>query len=147
MESLAPPLRLLIHVKRSIERGSSVKTGILSFIKSDSEDFSSEIKQWLAHFEHGQSTKSIIDRQKSIYRRTLLTLLERGLRGDAIYQSLNLLEEETVMACQLEQAHFLSRLPFLLLLPLLFFMFPAFLLLLFGPLLGQFVSSLSGQGL
>ncbi|MEN0059151.1 MAG: hypothetical protein AAGB31_09985, partial [Bdellovibrio sp.] len=57
---------------------------------------------------------------------------------------LNRLEEEIIEACREEMAERLAQLPFILLVPLLLFQFPAFLLLLFGPLLNNFFHSLGG---
>lgn len=147
MESVAPPIRLISQIKRSIEHGQSVKLGLLSYLREETDSFSAEVAQWLTHYEHGLQTKSIIERQPSIYRKSLLSLLEKGLAGQSIYQSLILLEDETVLACMSEQNRFINRLPFILMLPLLFFLFPAFLILMFGPLLLNFVSSMGGQGL
>lgn len=80
----------------------------------------------------------------SLYRRSLLQILERGLRGEAVYSVLLQLETELVEACQEEISNKVARLPFILLIPLLLFQFPAFLMLLFGPLLQNFFHSLGG---
>lgn len=145
MESLAPPLELLIVIKRNIEKGQSVRHGLLDYLKKNRSSFAREVSQWLSLLERGQKIDSWMLKQKSISRKALLQLLERGLRGEPIYAQLQNMEVEIKEACQDEQNKYLARLPFLMLIPLLFFMFPAYLLLLFGPLLAQFLHQLGGQ--
>ena len=145
MESLAPPLELLIEVKRSIEKGQSTRQGILSYIKKSKSTFRDDVSKWFIWVQQGQKIDSIMLQQRSISRKALFQLLERGLRGEAIYSQLQMMEQEIKEACQDEQAKYLARLPFLMLVPLLFLMFPAYLLLLFGPLLTEFLKQLGGQ--
>lgn len=152
MESIAPPLALLLCVKRAIEKGQPTREGVLNYIRTGQQDqngenhaeFSGQVALWLSLLKQGQSTQKIISVTISPQRRVLLQLLERGFAGEAIYQTLCQLEIEIVEACQDELARRLARLPFILLIPLLFFQFPAFLLLLFGPLLQNFFHSLGG---
>lgn len=145
MEGLAPPLQLLCEVKRAIENGATSKQGTLNFVRKYQGEFPIQIARWLNLMEQGQKTDNFLTVIPSIHRRALLQLLERGFRGESIYQPLLTMEEEIISACQDEQNRVLARLPFLLLVPLLFFMFPAYLVLLFGPLLGQFLQQLGGQ--
>lgn len=149
MESLAPPLELLIEVKRNIEKGHSTRQGVLLYLKKSRSEFATDVSRWFTWVQQGQKIDSSTARQRlnctSTSRIALFELLERGLRGESIYQQLQMLETEIKEACHDEQARYLARLPFLMLIPLLFFMFPAYLLLLFGPLLSQFLKQLGGQ--
>ena len=144
MECVAPPLALLLAVKRSIEKGQPAKNGILNYLKKEEGEFPQLVSKWLAHLQQGQVTHELLRAEKSIHRRVLLQLLERALRGESIYTPLSQLEDEIIEACNHELAQKLARLPFLLLIPLLLFQFPAFLLLLFGPLIQNFFHSLGG---
>jgi len=148
MESIAPPLALLLCVKRAIEKGQPTREGVLLYIKTSQYEFSGEfqgqVALWLSLLKQGQCTQKVIAQATSPQRRVLLQLLERGFAGEAIYQALCQLEGEIVEACQDELARRLARLPFILLIPLLFFQFPSFLMLLFGPLLQNFFHSLGG---
>lgn len=38
MEGVAPPLKLLLDVKRAVERGQSVRQGVLSYLKNEKDD-------------------------------------------------------------------------------------------------------------
>lgn len=144
MEGLAPPLELLACVKRSVEKGQSVKQGILIYIKKGQGDFVTVVTRWLGLLQQGHDTRDCIQGVASIQRRTLLQILERGLLGESIHAVLLRLEEEIIEACHDELTNKISQLPFLMLIPLLLFQFPAFLMLLFGPLLKNFFHSLGG---
>jgi hypothetical protein len=145
MESVAPPLLLLVSVKRSVEKGESVKQGILNYVRKESGEFPNLVTQWLSILQQGQDSKACLQRCSSLYRRSLLQVLERGLRGEPVYNLLNQMEEEIISACNDEISTRIARLPFQMMVPLLLFQFPAFLALLFGPLLKNFFHSL-GSG-
>ncbi|MGZ3770323.1 MAG: hypothetical protein ACXVCP_11930 [Bdellovibrio sp.] len=144
MEGLAPPLELLSCVKRSIEKGQSVKQGILIYVKKGQGDFIIIVTRWMGLLQQGHDTRECIQAVTSLHRRTLLQVLERGLRGESIHSVLLRLEEEIIEACHDELTNKIAQLPFLMLIPLLLFQFPAFLMLLFGPLLKNFFHSLGG---
>lgn len=144
MVHIAPPLQLISYVKRAIETGQSARSGVVTFVRSERSNFAKDVSKWLAHLDQGIETAPLLLLQRSQYRRSLLELLERGLRGESIYVYLCQLELETIEACEDEIQRKLSKLPFLLLGPLLLMQFPAFLMLLFGPLLDNFFHSLGG---
>lgn len=144
MDHVAPPLQLVAHIKRSIEVGQSPRSGILAFVQAERSAFAKEVATWVSLLDQGLDTQLILQRQKSRYRRGVLELAERGLRGESIYTYLCQIEQEIIEACEDEISRKLSKLPFLLLGPLLLMQFPAFLLLLFGPLLENFFHSLGG---
>lgn len=145
MDSIAPPLSLLLEVKKAIEQQKSSKQGILKYLQLNQGSFPFEVRTWLSQFERGTSRVETVSKINSPYRRQLLFILERGLKGESIYGHLCNLEIEISNACQRELATHLQRLPFKMLIPLLFFLFPAYLIALFGPLLIQFLNQLSGQ--
>jgi hypothetical protein len=144
MEGLAPPLALLLAVKRTLEKGHPTKQGIHLYLKRHQGEFVAVVTLWLALIQQGKETQGLISGISSQHRQVLLQVLERGLRGEAIYNVVLTLEEEILEACHEELTNKLARLPFILLIPLLLFQFPAFLLILFGPLLQNFFHSLAG---
>lgn len=144
MESVAPPLELLLSVKRTLEKGQPAKNGVHTYLKRHRGDFVLIVGQWLALLQQGKDTQPLISSLSSQHRQVLLQLLERGMKGEGIYNLLLTLEEEILEACHEELTNKLARLPFILLIPLLLFQFPAFLLLLFGPLLNNFFHSFGG---
>ncbi len=145
MENINPALALLLAVRRNLEKGQSVKSGIHHYLKANTDVFAREVTTWYGLCQQGLPTDELLARQISPYRRTLLITLERGLRGEPIYTYLITLEEEIIGACEVSLAETLGRLPFILLIPLLLFQLPAFLALLFGPLLRQFFEALGSN--
>lgn len=140
MENLAPPLLLVVNLKREMERGHSVREALAKYLHETNDDFAQVVAAWHVRVEQGLDYK--YSSIKSLPRRALLMLLERGLRGEAIFQHLQRLELEIIESCQEEIQQKLQKLPFILMLPLLLLQFPAFLLLLFGPFLENFFHSL-----
>lgn len=145
MDGLAPPLVLLDCVKRSIEKGQSVKVGILVYLKKSNHGFAMVVTQWLGLLQQGKDTAPLLQSIPSVHRKTLLHILERGLKGESIYNVLIQLEDELVEACNEEINKKLAMLPLVMLIPLLLFQFPAFLVLLFAPLMQNFFHSLGSQ--
>lgn len=136
MEDLSPTLYLLWDVKRSLEKGQSIQTGIKIFLaKPNDIKFHRQVEQWW----QAQNHKSGHFDKSKVYmtRKYLLDILEVGLTGQSILETLKVYEKELIQNCEDEvQAH-LSRLPLLLLFPLMGMIFPALMLLLIGPLLSS----------
>lgn len=145
MESMNPALLLLLIVKRHLERGESVKIGIAEYLRTEESSFRDEVATWFNLWQQGLSVDSILKRQNSLYRNILLQTLERGLRGEPIYNFLVELEIEIIKACEHSLSQALGRLPFILLVPLLFFQLPAFMILLFGPILSRFLEAMGAN--
>jgi hypothetical protein len=144
MEIIAPPLKLLLVMRRSLEKNQSVRQGLQNYLAQEKGDFSIFVSRWYSLLQQGQSVRDFLNELPSLHRRILLQVLERGLRGEAVYATLCQLENEMIEAAQDEIGIKLARLPMLLLIPLLFFQFPAILMLLFGPLLQNFFHSFGG---
>ena len=138
MENLAPPLELLMEVRFQIEKGNPVKKGILSYIEQDRKDpWRQYLLIWLKEIE--QSRKFEINSKKiSLQRKHCLIILGRGIVGESIHAQLCSLEEELFRAATAEVEEYISILPIKSLIPLLFFQFPALLMLILGPLLSSF---------
>jgi hypothetical protein len=142
MEDLAPPLTLIAFIKKSIEGGTSIREGIFSYLSEIKDPFSRQVRSWLLDMDREKDTAVILGELKSPQRRGLLKLLERGLKKESIYNQLLLLEQETIQACQAEIEEKLTKLPYIMMIPVLFFQFPALLLLILGPLIQNFIESL-----
>lgn len=141
MEGLNPALRLVWEVKKSIEKGESVRNGVKNYLQQSQDSWKASVYQWYFSIEHGESTQILISKQKSIYRRQILTVLERGLRGEAIMGVLSQLEKETLEKAESDLEEYSARAPYLLLGPLCLFLFPACLILMLGPFLIQLMQS------
>ncbi len=134
MENIAPSLILLWEVKRALEKGQSVSVGLKTYLKHAKSDvFRSQVEIWWAAQNNLQISydKSILGYK----RRYLLQVLEAGLKGHGILQALYSLESGLILSCEDEIQNHVARLPLLALIPLMFFIFPAMMLLLVVPLL------------
>jgi hypothetical protein len=140
MENLAPPLEFIIDVRFSIEKGLSVKKAAeLAASKASCEAWRKTLCIWLNLLEIGRPTHPIKE-NLSMARKQCLGLLEQGIAGESIYSHICALEEELLEAAHFEMEQYIATLSIKSLVPLLFFQFPAFLILLLGPFLRQFLS-------
>ena len=134
MENIAPPLVLLWDVRRSLEKGQSVSAGVKVYLRRrQNNEFQRQIVTWWA-----SQSNSHINYSKSgmnHYRQFLLEILEAGLKGHAILQNLQSLEDEIILSCEDEIQSHVALLPLLSLVPLMLLVFPAMMILLVSPLL------------
>ncbi len=142
MENMTPSLRLIQSVRYAMESGESVRSGLRMYLQLPVDSLGESVRTWLQLFERGCGTEAYLSTISNPTRRHLLMLLEKGLRGEPILASLTAFSDEVQEESWAEMELFLAKLPFRLLLPLVFFIFPAFLLLLLGPLLLRVVAGL-----
>ena len=141
MEGLAPPMKLVLSIKYGMDRGDSVRTALQKYFENRQDEFSQQVFKWYGLLQVGNSPQEVLSSLKSPYRKALLSVLERGLRGEPIYTVLLQLEQEMAEAARDEMERFVAVLPVKMLLPLLLLQFPAYLILLLGPLLKSFLTS------
>lgn len=142
MEGLAPPLKCIIELESAIQNGESVRTGVLRYAQAEVDSFSSIVRQFLVLADRGQDWRPLLKELSSPHRRALLEVIAVGLSGQSVQSRLMELREDVRLACDLEIKSHLDLLPLKMLIPLLLFQFPAFLILLFGPLLRHFIEGL-----
>lgn len=140
MESLAPAHEFLLRVINGIENGKSVRQLIPTLILGKS-DFHLDLQRWWLFEQQGPSQTLFVP--ANIYRQTLFQILKQGLNGSAIHAHLIDLETELSQACQDDIERHIRKLPVVMLVPLLFLQFPAFLLLLLGPWMQELVRALA----
>lgn len=141
MENIASPLKLIWSVRKSIEKGSSVKQGIQEYLNSENDEWQPEILKWHMRVHQGSSTTDIMNSQRTVIRKHLMRLLERGLRGESIYKNLISLEEEVSNQVEMQIQDLVTKLPYLMLIPIALFFFPACVILMLGPFILQLTSS------
>jgi hypothetical protein len=142
MESLAPPVKLILQLRFSIEKGESVRNAIQEYLQMNEDEFSIKISSCLILSSQGRSIDHILSSEKSSVRKGVLLLVQKGLKGEPIYTQLLALEQESIEQMNQEIESYLAVLPFKMMIPVLLFQFPAFLILLFGPLLKTFLSQI-----
>ena len=141
MVSLAPPLQAVLEIRLHIESGLSVSRSIKSYVQSSPEDsFAKELGLWLFAEETGGTFNT--QNLKSLYRKHLMDILQRGLKGEPVLEILEEYEKDLVEICKEDLEKHLQKLPFISLVPLLLFEFPALLIILIGPLFLNLLSAL-----
>ena len=142
MDTLAPPLRALLQIKFKIQTGSSTRESIREYIKEFVDcEFSKKLDSWIFQLEsQGQGDDVIF---KTPHQKMLIETLERGLNGDEILHSMEVLEAEMLEFSHLELDRQLKTLPLKTMVPLLLLQLPAFLLLFFGPFLINLMTNFS----
>ncbi len=143
MGNLTPLIDFLLFLRRNLEKGHSSKWSIDSFLQSaEPSDFKNELLRVQICFIQEQSLQPLLRDSKFRLRRQLWVLLEKSRAGEPILPFLLALEEDAIAAFEEKAEQQTRKLPFLMLLPLLFFQFPAFGLLILGPLLDIFLHSM-----
>jgi hypothetical protein len=145
VDGLTPTLKHLLALKSGIERGDSIRASMQRYVLQNNDELSRLVATWLSRRDQGAATEDLLAKVESPFRQSSLQVMDRGLVGESIYQQVLLLEEETIEASKIEMERFLSLLPIKMLIPLLLLQFPAFLILLFGPLLAQFLKQTSSM--
>lgn len=134
MEDISPTLYLLLIVRTALENGHSVRTGVRQFLSTSKDPFVEVVSKWLLFVDQDQSLHTLLENLHPC-RRSLLLLLDKGLKGLPILPHLMTLEDEIIQSCEVEIETQIQKLPLLLMLPLFLLMFPAYLILLFGPII------------
>ncbi len=137
MEPIAAPLHLVTYLLKAIETSQSLENTIRNYLQTENTDICTQLKSFYAKWQAKELNNLEFIPSRLHYRRALFEVLLMGLNGRTIYPMLKSLEEEIVVACEQEIHSQAAKLPFLLLLPLLLLQTPAFLILLFGPILQQ----------
>jgi hypothetical protein len=143
MEDLTPPLLGAIReMGLRISSGHSMKESLRLYLESANSEFAQRLREWWVLREQGrlQQAPAFV----SHYQRAFILLLERGLQGQPTLEHLQALEDEVTSAAQAELELHVATLPFKVLLPLLFFQFPAYLVVLLGPILRDLNAQMGG---
>jgi hypothetical protein len=142
MEDLSFLLKLCLHVRVSIEGGEALRVSLFRFSEMKDEFLYLKLKQWLTHFDQsgGENCSETLFKNHQI--QIFLEILSQGLIGHSIFERVKAMEEEFIEVCKDEFQRELDKLPYVLMVPLLLFMFPAYMLLLIGPILNLFLKEL-----
>ena len=141
MVCLAPPLQAVLEIRLLVENGNSVSQAIRLYSqRNETEDFAKELGVWLLAQSAGKKYENKIF--NTFYRKRLLEILNQGLKGSAILTALSDLEEDLIFISNENLEQHIQKLPLISLIPLMLFEFPAFFLLLAGPLLLNLLSAL-----
>ena len=146
MVGLAPPLKALLEIRFQMEGGLSVSSALRIYSKRNPQEaFARELSLWAFAKENGKEG----DRSpfKTFYRRQLVDILSRGFEGEPILEALGDLEKDLVSVVNEDMEKHIQKLPFVSLLPLMLLEFPAFFLLLVGPLIWDLLEALKSPSI
>lgn len=144
MENLTPPLLEAVReLHWRIASGHSMREALRLYLEVATSPFAHNLREWTA--VRAQDKVPPTAAFRSHLQRALLELIERGCMGQPTLEHLKELEYEVELAAQAELEAHIGALPFKVLLPLLFFQFPAYLLLLLGPLLRDLGQQMGGR--
>lgn len=143
MEDISPTLKCLIEMQSSLQNGEPVRAGLVRFVQSGSGEFSNEVRRFLFDWDQGRDWRPSVSKIRSANRRALLELASCGMSGQSVQAHLAELRIEIQAACESEIKQHVEMLPLHMLFPLLLFLFPSYLLLLFGPLVTHFLKEIA----
>lgn len=141
MEDISPTLLLLWEIKRALEKSQSIHVGIESFLKKAPQlPFSNQVEAWwkcqTTRIDKGKDSRELQHEYSiSLTRKYLLEILEQGLRGQSILETLKSYEKELIQSCEDEIQSHIAKLPLVLMIPLMGLIFPALMILLIGPIM------------
>lgn len=134
MEGLAPSLVYCLELELFLESGHSVRAAMMRLSHETRQPLFRCGTELLSAYDRGDSVGAIVCGVRSPFERALLEVLHRGLKGEPVLAAIRILRDEIERASKIELDHYMAKLPMLALVPLLLFLLPAFLILLFGPL-------------
>ena len=144
MENLAPPYACTVEIKMNLKSGLSLRSSLRKYLAGHDDEFAQALGRWFFRYEQYHQAAEGKELRKSPYRLNLLQLLAAGLAGESIFEGLDALAQEMHAACADELDEAVKMQPLKLMLPLMFLQVPAFLLMVLGPVLRQFLTALSG---
>ena len=135
MANIAPSILFVRNLRTIIGQGTSMNDAMMSLCTRPQNDFEIKMAIWWAQKRLGKEGQALLDTD---FQRTCLELIEMGLQGAPVFQALEILEKEMKMEFERQWKAYLESLPARLSIPLLFLFFPAYVVLLFGPLVMQY---------
>jgi hypothetical protein len=136
MENLTPPLLQAVReVRWAIGSGLSVNEAVRIYLEQASGEFAQRFRAWWLQETQSSGPRPPPPTGTTFLQAQFFELIRRGRAGQPLSEVLRGLEEEIERSAQAELEMHLAALPFRVLLPLLLFQFPAYLILLLGPLL------------
>lgn len=141
MEDLSPPLLNAVRtVSWLMSNGHSMNESIHFYLESHSDPLSNQLREKLMSFNRSQGAGSELP---TPLQRAFWVLVIRGLNGQPVLEALQGLEVEVERASHHELETHISELPFKVMLPMLLFMFPAYLVVLIGPMMRELAHGLA----
>ncbi len=141
MAHIVPSISFLKTFRSALEGGVSVASALDEAIGAEKTSFSVQVYLWYCDFQkQGLSGAELFHTH---YQKSFMDIVANGLSGAPVYEHLKLLEVAMEAEFERQWKAYLSTLPSKLSIPLLLFFFPAYVILLFGPLITQFLNEVN----
>lgn len=149
MVDMNPLAKCALWMEEGIARGESVRDILLAWYQTESNFskdavFNQEILRFLRRIElsGASDANSAEETYRTLYRESFFSILAAGVQGHSILPRLKELRAEIDAQLELDMKAHIEALPLKMLVPLLLCMFPAFLILLLGPITQNLLESL-----
>ncbi len=138
--------KCVLFLEEGLARGESVRDALLVWYQTESKTsadptFNREILRFLRQTEMSEANLRE-ERYQTLFREDLFSILAAGVQGHAILTRLRELRTEIDAQLELDMKAHVESLPLKMLVPLLLCMFPAFLVLLLGPITRNLLEAL-----
>lgn len=138
MDDLAMPYIFVANLRYELESGSALLAIVKRNAQEASDSFGHQLEMWLVNSQTQRLPTGELQKAWPLYRKSIFDLLDMGRSGISIIEPLKSMEQELLVICENDLQRHLDRLPFKLMIPMLFFQFPGVMLLIIGPLMVQF---------
>ncbi len=142
MDAIASPYIFVESLRYELESGGTLLPIVRNLSQEISGEFGLQIEQWLANTQTNRLEVGEVQKSWSLYRKSIFDLLDMSRAGVSIIEPLKSMEKEMLQICENDLQRHLDRLPFKLMVPMLFFQFPGVMLLIVGPLMVQFFTEI-----
>lgn len=143
MEFVAPLLAAVVGLRLRLENGEALSAILASEPTLNHCDLGPDLVRLRLLFQQMSSPESFLASVKTPHRQAFYELLWFGLNGRPILSELRGLEEEIQHAALVRMEHFLSHVPIQVLLVVILFQVPAFMLLILGPLMKEILQGVT----
>ncbi|MBK7889502.1 MAG: hypothetical protein IPJ84_01220 [Bdellovibrionales bacterium] len=145
MDGMSPLLRFVYQVDSGFRRFQDFRTALLYALEQRADDVGAlraELLRFVGRLESREDVRGLIEQTGSPYRRALYLIILDGFNGQPVFERLSELKADLEDQAELDIESHIDRLPLLMLAPLLLLQFPAFLILLLGPIASHFLEAL-----
>ena len=143
MEVLSDSYYFLSDLVMSLESGTSSRNFTQNYLRDQDNSWTENLSKFYFRHTNGQEIDSEIHKLQIPYERAIINLLLRSFAGDPVVPELKTIEDQYYLAHKKVLDNQLIKLPYLSMIPLFIFLFPAYLVLLLGPILLSLLKGLS----
>lgn len=145
MDGMSPLLRFVFQLDAGFRRFQDFRTALLYVLEqrmNDDAPLRGELLRFVSRLESRDDVRTLIEQTGSPYRRALFNIILDGFNGQPVFERIAELKIDLEDQAELDIESHIDRLPLLMLAPLLLLQFPAFLILLLGPIVSHFLEGL-----